>query len=551
MNYDFLTVEDYNTIVLNYGDGFREDYLLSFSDLNNLSEGFYVIDGFLTIKVNGNGVFIVNILNELFTGSFCLINADNSNYNILDYDADKHSLTLKLNIDDGDIANGGLLLHLTNGNISFNVNSDYYIVTGATIRSFYNTPAIFNLLITNKTGELYNGSVTIGNTQYNVVDGVLNYTLSVSEHDIYNILTIGDFKTIVSVKPIEQNIVYNTNDDSSILYQGIRNGKLIINTIAGVTGVLKYNDKTVTATSNNNGVLTFNLDLSNHLSDNLDCNLELSKTNCNGFIGDLSLETPVLSGTFAELNTIYKPLKPALYYVTGGDTTYIYLDYSIKLIYPENEIINTYLYLNAPNITVELENYNITTSNLNFMVLLKKNITLILSNSKITVSNYGFINMSNLAAVYEGVKYIINNSEFILNKNVEAFVTPCDVVFNNCIFDRVSTQSSANLGYAFGVIKDNGNVTFNNCMFDAEYTVQLIGNVNSSTFFEISENATVNGKIGKELKNNDVFPFTNNKSNIDIIDRANKKHITGVNGVTWTVTGTQQKYSQNCRIEAI
>lgn len=551
MNYDFLTVEDYNSIILNYGDSFKEDYLLSFSDLTNLNEGFYTIDGFLTVKINGDGVFIVNILNELFTGSFCLINADNSSYNILDYDVDKHSLTLKLNIDNADTINGGLLLHLSNGNILFNVNTDYYIVTGTTIRSFYDTPAVFNLLIKNKNGELYNGSVTIGNTQYTVVDGALKYTLNVSKQDIYNILTIGDFKTILSVKLIKQNIVYNINYDSCVLYQGIRNGKLVINTIAGVTGVLKYNNKTVTATSNNNGILTFNLDLSNHLLTDLNCNLELSKTNCNGFVGDLSLDTPILSGTFAELNTIYKPLKPTLYYVTGGDTLYIYLDYSIKLIYPENEIINTYLYLNAPNITVELENYNNTTSNLNFMVILKKNITLILNNSKITVRNYSFINMSNLGAVYEGVKYVINNSEFILNRNVEAFVTPCDVVFNNCIFNRESTASVANLGYAFGVIKDNGNITFNNCMFDAEFTVQLVRNVNSSTFFEISENATVNGKTGKELKNNDVFPFTNNKSNIDIIDRANRKHITGVNGVTWTVTGTQQKYSQNCKIEAI
>ena len=548
MNYDFLTVEDYNTIVLNYADGFKEDYLLSFSDLNGLTEGFYIIDGFIKVTVNNIGVFL-EILNTCFTGSFCLINANNSGYNILDYDVDKHSLTLKLNIDDADTVNGGLLLHLTNGNIPFSVNTDYYIVAGATIRSFYNTPAVFNLLIKNSDSELYNGSVTIGNTQYTVVDGVLKYTLNVSEQDIYNILTIGDFKTILSVKTVKQNIVYNIDYDSSTLYQGVRNGKLIINTIAGVTGVLKYNNKAVTATSNNNGVLTFNLDLSNHLSDNLDCNLELSKTNCNGFIGDLSLETHVLSGTFAELNTIYKPLKPTLYYVTGGDTAYIYLDYSIKLIYPENKSINTWLWLNAPNITVELENYNVTTSNLDFIVILKKNITLILNNSKINVINYGFINMSDLGAVYEGVKYVINNSEFILNRNTEAFVTPCDVVFNNCIFNRIGTYTLGNINYAFGIIKDNGNVTFNNCMFNAEFTVTA--NKNGSTFFEISENATVNGKTGKELKNNDVFPFTNNKSNVDIIDRGNRKHITGVNGITWTVTGTGKVYNQNCKIEAI
>jgi len=548
VNYDFLTVEDYNTIVLNYADGFREDYLLNFSDLTGLSEGFYTIDGFIKVTVDNNGVFL-EILNTCFTGSFCLLDADNSSYNILDYDVDKHSLTLKLNIDDADTVNGGLLLHLTNGNIPFSVNTDYYIVAGATIRSFYNTPAVFNLLIKNKNGELYNGSVTIGNTQYTVVDGALKYTLNVSEQDIYNILTIGDFKTILSVKTVKQNIVYNIDYDSSTLYQGVRNGKLIINTIAGVTGVLKYNNKAVTATSNNNGVLTFNLDLSNHLSDNLDCNLELSKTNCNGFIGDLSLETHVLSGTFAELNTIYKPLKPTLYYVTGGDTAYIYLDYSIKLIYPENKSINTWLWLNAPNITVELENYNVTTSNLDFIVILKKNITLILNNSKINVINYGFINMSDLGAVYEGVKYVINNSEFILNRNTEAFVTPCDVVFNNCIFNRIGTYTLGNINYAFGIIKDNGNVTFNNCMFNAEFTVTA--NKNGSTFFEISENATVNGKTGKELKNNDVFPFTNNKSNVDIIDRGNRKHITGVNGITWTVTGTGKVYNQNCKIEAI
>ena len=64
--------------------------------------------------------------------------------------------------------------------------------------------------------------------------------------------------------------------------------------------------------------------------------------------------------------------------------------------------------------------------------------------------------------------------------------------------------------------------------------------------FEFDKNAVVNGIKGDALRNNNVFPFTNNKSSLnftygdyDYISR---------NGVIWTVTGTGQTYMQNVTI---
>lgn len=545
MNYDFLTVEEYNDVVLEHGEGFREDYALPFSKLNGLTVGTsYIIDGFINVEAKGNNIFDLTVMNELFTGAFCLTDCTSSSYHVVDSDSTEHLLNLQLTIGSDDLADGGLLLHLANTSESFTVTDEPYMITGETVKvGFFNKQTSFNLLIEDNEGEAYTGNVTLDGETVSVTDGVLtfNHTPTASENIS---LTIGNYHTILRINCVKQNIVYSIDYESSDLYQHIRKAKLVIKTLKGVNGTLKCNGKTVTSTSNNQGVLTFsNIDLGNYGEDLLNCELDLTGSFLNPYSDKFVVDTPRLTGTLQELgqyrNQGYQnTLRPTEYDVTGGGIGFCELGYDIKLNYLAN--VSTKL-LMAYGVNLTLINFSGTIDDAN--VATTTTYKVIIEDSEISIGNGNEWLRNNING-----EIIVNNSTMTFTGNSYAYKGNGKITFNNCIFNRLGVTVGTDA--SFIKLLQGGDLTLKHCIFNMEFT--CTGNtVAMINMFNIDKNAKVNKITGNDLRNNDSFPFNNNKSDINVTYQQTSSIIydyTSVNGVIWTITGSGERYTQNITI---
>ena len=543
MNYDFLTVEEYNDVVLEHGEGFREDYLLPFSKLDGLTQGTsYIIDGFINVEAKGNNVYDLTVFNELFTGAFCLMDCSGSSYVVVDSDSTEHLLNLQLTIGSGDLADGGLLLHLANTSESFTVTDEPYIITGETVQvGFFNKETSFNLLITDKDGEAYTGNVTLDGETVSVTDGVLTFNHTPTASENIN-LTIGDYHTILRINCVKANIVYSIDYESSDLYQHIRKGKLVIKTLTGVKGTLKCNGKTITATSNSNGVLTFsNIDLGSHGEDLLNCELDLTGSFLNPYSDKFVVDTPRLSGTILELGQVptsgyQSTLQPTEYDVTGDggeNVQFVNIGYDMKLNYLADS--NAHLYMvNAVNLTVTNFKSFVRSSSLNNVAY-----KLIIEDSEPSIDMHTPIitGYGNLGEI------IVNNCVLNIGASTLAYRGACKITFNNCIFNRLTEPHPNFKASSFMILQDGADVTLNNCTFNMEFTAL---NKNLLNLFDISKTAKVNKILGRNLMQNNLFPFNNNKSNINV--KYDGRNYVSRNGVIWTVTGTGETYTQNITI---
>lgn len=541
MNYDFLTVEDYNTIVLNYADGFREDYLLSFSDLTSLSEGFYIIDGFITVKVGDNGLYTIYILNELFTGAFCLIEADNSSYTILDYDSNKHSLTLKLTINDEDVVNGKLLLHLAN-TPHFAINENPYIIenlNGFGIPTYKNS--VMDIIVKNKNNErLSAGTVVLrsidrssGGKQCNINNGDcrLVYTSDLYSNALQVI--IGNYYTVIPLKNFKSTPLITSSSYTS-LYQGVMNGILSIfsQSERNIPITIKYNNKTITGKLDR-GINQFNIDLSNHFEDTLNISIIVGGTKLT-YKKEFNwiLDTPKLVGSLYELNRNYKNLKPTVYDLTYSNSEgYVEISNDMVINYVgEETLIN--------NSIIVKKGANVIINNLKLKSILLNNIS---------IGNYGNLTFNDCVITTrisnEG-ELSCNSCEFTKNSGYSVISSNNKVKLDNCSFN----YEGGLIPLYFIELEENGMLNMDYCQFNCSYTGQYVNRLSKDhSLFRLHPNTIINNIKGVDLQNNDKFPFKHNKSDIELIMR--EEDVTGSNGVLWCLTNSNNLYLQNIKVE--
>ena len=111
MNYDFLTLEDYNSLLANYGRFFYDEYVIDISNLD-LTDGSTVnIDDWIMVSKTNNNIS-VNCVNNLLTGAYSIIGADDNTL----FTKNNFKTTLS-NVGD----NCKIILQMAN-NLTFNIN---------------------------------------------------------------------------------------------------------------------------------------------------------------------------------------------------------------------------------------------------------------------------------------------------------------------------------------------------------------------------------------------------------------------------------------------
>lgn len=541
MNYDFLTVEDYNNI-LNAGYYINNYYHLPFNILEDLDTGIYRFDGFILINKKSDNNYFLTIENRLFTGGYGLYKAPYTEKTIINEDTDL--FIVELNIDNRDYTNGNLILLMSNlDNYMFGENDIWelhYIcndISNVIVPRLIDSEFQKNIQVFDMNGDIVpNTEFIIGSggfIPFNVStdsNGVIHYTgeiyadskgLPFVIHGFYSQedIAVGLFYAIgVKTKP------YVALSDESVLFKGLGKARLVFDCLEYQTFdyELFYNNRRITGTKAREELtIEIDLDLTYFNDDELSLKLKIpnnymvysNEYNFNINVDDLT----------GDLLTLYQmsDYKPTRFHITEPlSQTGVIITLSDCIITSEPNIENTNIEINAENITFKNTIFNDST------LISKADKSLILENCEI---QYAFITINGSMTLsdceIENIHQITNNNRLELN---------------NCML----RQNEYYLNVAFVKTTTNSNLSLNNCQFNLEYITEETAGL-FKFFFDIHSESTVNGLKGKQLT--DKFPFTNNKSNIDLT--YGTTHMTGINGVTWTIDSTGKMYSQNVTIE--
>lgn len=540
MNYDFLTVEDYNNI-LNAGYYVNNYYHLPFNVLEDLDTGIYRFDGFILINKKSDNNYFLTIENRLFTGGYGLYKAPYTEKTIINEDTDL--FVIELNIDSRDYTNGSLILLMSN-------LDNYMFAVGDIWELHYICNDIPNVIVPmvmdlefQKNIQVFdmNGDI-VPNTDFRILEGgfksvdvstdangVIHYTgetyadikglpFVIHADGFQEDIPVGLFYVIgVKTKP------YVSLSDESILFKGLKKAKLIIDCLEYQTFdyELVYNNRRITGTKAREELtIEVDLDLTYFDDDELSLKLKI-QNNYMVYSNEYNFNINVDDLT-GDLLTLYQmdDYKPTRFHITEPlSRTGAIITLSDCIITSEPNIENTNIQINAENITFKNTIFN------DSILISKADKSLILENCKI---QYAFITIEGSMTLsdceIENIHQITNNNRLELN---------------NCIL----TQNEYYPNVAFIKTATNSNLSLNNCQFNLEYiTAETEGLF--KLFFDINSESIINGLKGKQLT--DKFPFTNNKSNIDLT--YGTTHMTGINGVTWAIDSTGKMYSQNITI---
>lgn len=540
MNYDFLTVEDYNNIV-NAGYYINKYYHLPFNVLEDLDTGIYRFDGFILINKKSDNNYFVTIENRLFTGGYGLYKAPYTEKTIINEDTDL--FVVELNIDSRDYTNGSLILLMSN-------LDNYMFAVGDIWELRYICNDISNVIVPTLIDSEFQKNIQVFDMDGNIVpntdfiiakggfgpdnvstdaNGVIHYAgeiyadskglpFVIHAESFQEDIPVGLFYVIgVKTKP------YVSLSDESVLFKGLKKAKLIIDCLEYQTFdyELVYNNRRVTGTKARDD-LTIEIDLDLTYFDDDELSLKLKIPNNFMVYSDeynFNISVDDLTGDLTGLVEMsdYKPTK---FHIIEPVSFGANIALSNCVITSEPNIENE-------GVTIEAETVTFKNTIFNDSVLIAKaDKSLILENCKI---QYAYITIDGSMTLsdceIENIHYINNNNRLELN---------------NCIL----TQNEYYPNVAFIRTQTSSNLSLNNCQFNLEYiTAETEGLF--KLFFDINSESTINGLKGKQLT--DKFPFTNNKSNIDLT--YGTTHMTGINGVTWTIDSTGKLYSQNVTIE--
>ena len=541
MNYDFLTVEDYNNI-LNAGYYVNNYYHLPFNVLEDLDTGIYRFDGFILINKKSDNNYFLTIENRLFTGGYGLYKAPYTEKTIINEDTDL--FIVELNIDNRDYTNGNLILLMSNlDNYMFGENGIWELhhicndISNVIVPKLIDSEFQKNIQVFDMNGNIVPNTEFIigegGFIPFNVStdsNGVIHYTgeiyavskglpFVIHENSFQEDNPVGLFYVIgVKTKP------YVALSDESVLFKGLGKARLIFDCLPYQVFdyELFYNNRRITGTkSSEESSIEIDLDLIYFDDDELSLKLKIPN-NYSVYSDEYNFNINVDDLT-GELLTLYRmeDYKPTRFHITEPvSRSGAIITLSDCIITSEPNIENTNIQINAENITFKNTIFN------DSILIAKADKSLILENCKI---QYAYITINGSMTLSDCE---IENIHQITNYN--------RLELNNCIL----RQNEYYPNVAFIRTQTDSNLSLNNCQFNIEYiTAETEGLF--KLFFDINSESTINGLKGKQLT--DKFPFTNNKSNIDLT--YGTTYMTGINGVTWTIDSTGKMYSQNVTIE--
>lgn len=167
MNYDFLTLEDYNSLLANYGRFFYDEYVIDISNLN-LTDGSTVsIDDWIMVSKTNNNIS-VNCINNLLTGAYSIIDADENTLF-----TKNNFKTVLSNVGD----NCKIILQMAN-NLAFNINDDLLQISPLEQFAVYPIKEELHFTVKNKEGGLVDGKVTVDSEVTTFTNGDCTVTVN-------------------------------------------------------------------------------------------------------------------------------------------------------------------------------------------------------------------------------------------------------------------------------------------------------------------------------------------------------------------------------------
>lgn len=521
MNYDFLTLEDWNTILGKYKDFFCQDYVIDFSNFDLEDGNSLFIDDWITLTKK-NGIVTLNAINSLITGTYSVTGADYTE--TISKDNFKLQLT---NVED----NCKIRIQLSNTD-ALNIHDNLLDISPANQFIVYPAKQTLNFTVKNKNGELVDGFVSYDeDTPVPFYNGecTINVNAKNKEYILLKFQNEG-FTTKIPIKCIQGKTNFTFIDpEFNVLY--------------------KYNPSRLGFYHKNIDNPSYKLMQGDNILDSKKGGLDASYVyfDLNGLkypIGDLPLKliinnvennfnVPVekLKGSWFDFDNYCK--KGRLYDFNLIEDSRHYVNFSDK----DNSTVtinNLYGELNdMPHI--ENRKGKLIFNNFNF-----KNITY---TGSLPPYNCDFIVHYNNAffefndMVFEDIdvsditsngysifrnniakeNLVFNNCTF---KNVIGTIFNSYAIFNNCTF--IQTEPISPHGAHFRIQR----MIFNNCTFRYEFSVNELFSSEYYIFFSYANSTINNIPI-----NANSFDISNNNVYIDIefID----KRVSGSNGMIY------------------
>lgn len=208
MNYDFLTLEDYNNILIQERF-FHDIYTVDFNDFELGVNNTVVIDDWIVIEKNDDDVTLT-ANNSLITGNYSVVGAD--------YTAIVENNYLKLTLTN--ISDCIVRIQLSNI-IPFSEKDNLFDIIGLDQFIVYPAKQNVHLTVKDKNGELLDGSVSVDGEITYFTNGDLNVTVNAKDKE-YILLEIhaGGSITYIPIRCItattsivimQQDILFTVN----------------------------------------------------------------------------------------------------------------------------------------------------------------------------------------------------------------------------------------------------------------------------------------------------------------------------------------------------
>ena len=547
-NYSFLNVEDFNTVLLNYGTDFEDFYDLDTNRLesdtgatyNNYRYSFVVVSK----SIFGSSYeYVLEVRNSLWDGGYTFItlpagvgnptvNQSVTNPNIL-------------RITGENLTSFTIRLHLTNyaDNRIINVNS--LVVKGLNDVSnvYYNSDTVPIRVLTADGMPVNNASVTVtmnnktSNAILTNVSGEANIVFPAANPGNYTAVVTatkqneGTVKRSVNVKRTKTEVSFTIDNTKPFIKGAIQSAEMVfdtskvnINDIEGVQVTIKYNNQTSVSTIEN-GIAPFYLNLRKYYDDKLDVAISFNES------------------TFLNLLSKTVSLKCDYYYAS---------DYATLESECEKELGADLIRLKTGT------GYNYTSDGIN-MITINRDITIQGQKSTTgwcTLNGAGngfFVVKENGKLTVQGIKFYKCNPAIYQDKKSNVLIEACLFVecenekhsfMGSCVYTDTTTESKNNKLLFYTIIKNSsfynntgscfshgGQLHIENCQFkkdtmNAMYqpephvvnqmygdcaiinskilvdTADVISNKNQSfskIVFMAGKTAAVNGKTGSQM----------------------------------------------------
>lgn len=545
-NYDFLTVEDYNSIVLNYGGGFFEDYVLDFSKLSSLTlNKYYIVDGFVWVKRTASDNYTIVVDSVLFTGTYFL---DSNKGAISVINQSTGYLKANVVVASGFSNDCELILRLSGESYCQYTSNVLHTIDGLSAFVLPYGESGSSVLTVNgldgsTTGVLkcYDENNTqVGHTANIGVDGKVTLSVPYDFHE--NVLYLKFEYSDNTVDFACINIRHVKSKVSPVL-SGTRFFKGTVNTLKctfplnmeSVPISLEYGITSVVGVADDD-VVTFDIDLNGYREDTLDFKIIIGE-NVLIYSQVFNYSYQVLNNiaeSWSELKTIIEAGASDVIF-TGGtfneETINLQNDVNITMqgtLSSNNEMNENYLF--------NLGNYNLTLKNwicYDIRRLAKTNRKQ--DNSILTLDNNSFINESDNIS---DNTLLVNYPRINVRATNSYFENPA---FADYLFDLKGTQLFENCEFKGKTLQMiNAVVQFNYCNF----TTYSFGYESMWDIINII-NGIINGVNWYYLSVGKPFNMGTNHSDINITSSAHK--VTGIDGMIYKVRDEIKYY--NCTVE--